>query len=112
MTPSLGTSICHRGGPKKTKKKKKEKKRKENIHEEIIAEKFPNLKETGIKIQEAQRAPNKLNPNRLILRHVTIKMAKVGVLFMVQWLTNPTRTLEVVGSIPGLTQCVKDPALP
>ena len=30
---------------------------------------------------------------------------------MAQWLTNPTRNHEVVGSIPGLTRWVKDPAL-
>ena len=29
-----------------------------------MAEKFPNLKEKDIKMQEAQRAPNKLKPNR------------------------------------------------
>ena len=34
-----------------------------------------------------------------------------GVPIMAQWLTNPTRNHEFVGSIPGLSQCVKDPAL-
>ena len=29
-----------------------------NIFEDIRAENFPNLKDTDIKIQEAQRAPN------------------------------------------------------
>ena len=49
----------------------------ENIFEEIIAENFPNLKDTEFKIQEAQRAPNKLNPNRPTLRHIIIKVVKV-----------------------------------
>ena len=42
-----------------------------------MSENFPNLKETDIKIQEAQRAPNKLNPNRTTPRHTIIKTAKV-----------------------------------
>ena len=42
-----------------------------------MAENFPNLKETDIKIKEAERAPNKLNPNRPIPRHIIITMAKV-----------------------------------
>ena len=43
----------------------------ENISEEIIAGNFPNIKDTEFKIQEAQRAPNKLNPNtttRIIIK--------------------------------------------
>ena len=38
-----------------------------------MSENFPNLKETNIKIQEAQR----LNPNSLTPRHIIIKGAKV-----------------------------------
>ena len=37
----------------------------ENVSEEIMAENFPNLKkETDIHIYEAQRVPNKMNPDR------------------------------------------------
>ena len=42
-----------------------------------MAENFPNIKDTDIKIQEAQRAPNKLNPNRPTPRHSTTKMEKL-----------------------------------
>jgi len=41
-----------------------------------------------------------------ILRNVLL-----GLPIVAQWLTNPTRNHEVVGSIPGLTQWVKDLAL-
>ena len=37
---------------------KEEEKRIENIFEEIMVENFPNLKDTDIRIQEAQQAPN------------------------------------------------------
>ena len=95
----------------------------ENIFEEIMSESFPNLKETDIRIHEAQRAPNKLKPNKTTPRHIVIKMAKVkdkerilkatrGVPIMAQGLTNPTRNHEVVGSVPALAQWVNDPALP
>ena len=34
-----------------------------------------------------------------------------GVPVVAQWLTNPTRNHEVVGSVPALAQWVDDPAL-
>ena len=41
-----------------------------------MAKNFPNQKkETDIQVQEAQKFPNKMNPNRPTLKH--IKMAKV-----------------------------------
>ena len=43
-----------------------------------MAENFPNLKkETDIQVQEEQKVPNKMKPNRPTLRHIKIKMAKV-----------------------------------
>ena len=41
-----------------------------------MSENFPKLKKTDIKIKVAQRAPKKVNSNRLT-RHITVKMAKV-----------------------------------
>ena len=45
--------------------------------QKFITENCPNLKEIDIKIQEVQRAPQKLKPNRPTPRHIMIKMAKV-----------------------------------
>ena len=44
------------------------------------------------------------------LSRVRVEVLRRGP-FVAQWLTNPTRTHEVAGSIPGLTQWVEVPAL-
>ena len=43
-----------------------------------MAENFPDLKEEiDTQVQETQRVPNKMNPNRPAPRHIIIKMAKL-----------------------------------
>lgn len=50
----------------------------ENVFEEIMTENFPNPRqETDIRLQEAQRGPNEMNPSRCTLRYVIIEMAKI-----------------------------------
>ena len=42
-----------------------------------MAKNFLNLgKETDIQVQESQRKPNKMNPERSMPRHIVVKMAK------------------------------------
>ena len=41
-----------------------------------------------------------------------ITSGSIGVPVVAQWLTDPTRNHEVVDSVPGLAQWVKDLALP
>ena len=45
----------------------------EKVFEESMAENVPNLKDTDIKRQEAQNAPNMLNPNCPTPIHITNK---------------------------------------
>ena len=42
-----------------------------------MAENVPNLKETDIKIQEAQKTLNNLNPKKAHTKTFIIKMAKI-----------------------------------
>ena len=43
-----------------------------------MKENFPNLaKDIYMQVQEVQRVPNKMNPNRTTPRHIIIKMSKV-----------------------------------
>ena len=46
-----------------------------SVFDKLMAENFPNpKKETDNQIQEAQRVPNKMNPNRPKPKHIIIKV--------------------------------------
>ena len=51
----------------------------ENLFEQIIMEKFPNLANEiySQEVQEAQRVPKKLDPKRNTPRHIIIKLPKI-----------------------------------
>ena len=50
----------------------------EKIFEEIIVENIPNMgKEIATQVQEAQRVPGRINPRRITLRHIVIKLTKI-----------------------------------
>ena len=55
---------------------------------------------------------NKKASSQLPPRCMHFKKMTLGVPVVAQWLTNPTRYHEVVGSIPSLAQWVKDLVLP
>ena len=51
----------------------------ENLIEKIMKENFPNLvKEIDMKVQEAERVPNKMDAKRPTPRHMIVKMPKVN----------------------------------
>ena len=67
------TNIQIIGVPEEEKKKGSDK-----IFEEIIVENFPNVgKEIVNQVQEAQRAPYRINPRRNTPRHILIKLSKI-----------------------------------
>ena len=57
--------------------KEERKKGTEKIFEEIIVEKFPNMKKEIVnQVQEAQRVPGRVNTRRSMPTHILIKLSK------------------------------------
>ena len=55
----------------------------------------------------------KLKPHKLCEpENSLLRIYPIGVPIVAQWLMNLTRNHEVVASIPGLAQWVKDPVFP
>ena len=49
-----------------------------NLSEKIMKENFPDfVEEIDMQVQEAKRAPNKMDAKRPTPKHITIKMTKV-----------------------------------
>ena len=72
----------------------------EEILQQIVAKNFPKLaKETTIHVQEAERAPSKVNNNRPIPRHVVVQFANI---------TNKDTVLKVARAKKFLTYQGKD----
>ena len=58
--------------------RRRERARDQNLFEEIMTGNLPNLvKEKDTQVQEAQRVPNKLDPNRPTQRHIIIKITSL-----------------------------------
>ena len=75
-----------------------------NLFEKIMTENFPDLvKQKGTQVQEAQRVPNKLDPERPTLRHIIIKMTRLALAGVAQ---SPEHRPAVTSSIPSKGTCL------
>ena len=81
-----------------------------NLFEKIMKENFPNwVKEIDMQVQESQRVPNKMDPERTTPRYIINKIPKVALAGVAQWIEFWPVNQRVAGSIPsqGTCQCCR-----
>ena len=81
----------------------------------ILIHKLIGLKHSGSLSELSAKGSAKKSwseRSQLCREQVDIKIRNLGTSHLGAVVTNPTRNHEVAGSIPGLAQWVKDPALP
>ena len=78
-----------------------------NLLEKIMKENFPNwVKEIDMQVQESQRVPNKMDPERTTPIYIINKIPKVALAGVAQWIEHQPANQRVTGSIPSEGTCL------
>ena len=72
-----------------------------------MKENFPNwVKEIDMQVQESQRVPNKMDPERTTPRYIINKIPKVALAGVAQWIEHQPENQKVTGLILSQDTCL------